>query len=120
MLKPKPHCRLRRASSRPLQRLGTILATCWTSRDALKSHRFDVRYRELSGKKLDLIGHRKGQTRFRKTEFNPGEAVSEALLGRASRFWATGKLLRLAAQCGIDSDNVREHFAPEPPMYHWS
>ena len=68
-------------------------------------------------KKLDLIGHRKGQTRFRKTEFDPGQVLSVALLGRASRFWPTRKLLTLAAQCGIVSDNVREHFAPEPPMY---
>jgi len=40
-----------------------------------------------------------------------------ALLGRASRFSATGKLLRLAGQYGIGSDNVPEHFAPEPPMF---
>ncbi len=68
-------------------------------------------------KELDLVSHRKGQTRFRKMEFDPGDFVSVALLGRASRFSATGKLLRLGGQYGIDSDNVREHFAPEPPMY---
>lgn len=66
---------------------------------------------------LDLVSHRKGQTRFRKMEFDPGDFFSVALLGRASRFSATGKLLRLAGQYGIGSDNVREHFAPEPPMY---
>ena len=68
-------------------------------------------------KELDLVSHRKGQTRFRKMEFDPGDFVSVALLGRASRFSATGKLLRLAGQYGIGSDNVREHFAPEPPMF---
>ena len=68
-------------------------------------------------KALELIGHRVGQTRYRKTEFDPGEFVSTSLPGHASRFWATSKLLRLAALYEIDTDNVREHFAPEPPMY---
>ena len=68
-------------------------------------------------KELGLVRHRKGQTRFRKMQFDPGDFISVALLGRASRFSATGKLLRLAGQYGIGSDNVREHFAPEPPMF---
>ena len=68
-------------------------------------------------KDLGLVSHRKGQTRFRKMEFDPGDFFSVALLGRASRFSATGKLLRLAGHYGIGSGNVREHFAPEPPMF---
>jgi hypothetical protein len=83
--------------------------------DAVKYETFT---KVLNGlKDLDLVNHRKGQTRFLKTEFDPGDFVSMALLGRASRFSATGKLLRLAGQYGIGSDNVREHFAPEPPMF---
>ena len=66
---------------------------------------------------LGLVGHRKGQTRYRKIEFDPGESVSMALAGRAARFWPTGKLLRLAGEYGIDSGNVREHFALEPPPH---
>ena len=68
-------------------------------------------------KALELIGHQKGLTRYRKSEFDPGELVSTALPGRASRFWPTSMPLRLAALYGIDTDNVREHFAPEPPMH---
>jgi hypothetical protein len=67
-------------------------------------------------KSLDLIRHRKGQTRYRKAEFDPGQFVSTSLPGRASRFWATGKLMRLAELHGINSDNVREHFTAELPM----
>jgi hypothetical protein len=68
-------------------------------------------------KALELIGHQSGRTRFRKSEFDPGEFVSTSLPGRASRFWPTSTLLRLAARYGIDTDNVCEHFAPEPPMH---
>jgi hypothetical protein len=68
-------------------------------------------------RELDLVSHRVGQTRIRRMEFDPGEVFSVALLGHASRFWATGRLLRLAEHCGIDSSNIGEHFAPEPPMY---
>jgi hypothetical protein len=68
-------------------------------------------------KSLDLIRHREGQTRYRKAEFDPGQFVSTSLPGRASRFWVTGKLMRLAEFHGINSDNVREHFTAELPMH---
>jgi hypothetical protein len=68
-------------------------------------------------KELELVSHRPGQTRYRKSEFDPGEFVSTLLPGHASRFWATSKLLRLAALHGIDSDEVTAHFAPEPPTH---
>jgi hypothetical protein len=68
-------------------------------------------------KALELVGHRKGQTRYRKTEFDPGQFVSTPLAGHASRLWPTSKLMHLAALQGIDPDNVRYHFAPEPPMH---
>jgi hypothetical protein len=78
--------------------------------------KYDMFVRALDGlKALELVGHRKGQTRFRKTEWDPGEITSVALAGRAARFWATGKLLRLAARYGINSVNVGEHFLKEPP-----
>jgi hypothetical protein len=35
--------------------------------------------------------------------------------GDAARFWATQKLLKLAEDHGIDSDNADDHFFPEPP-----
>jgi hypothetical protein len=78
--------------------------------------RYDVFMKMIEGlKAVGFVGHQKGQTRFRKTEFGPGEAVSVAMRGRAARFWATGSLLALAAHYGIDSTNVGEHFTPEPP-----
>ena len=74
------------------------------------SVKYDVFMQVFEGlKALELVGHQKGQTRYRKT------FGSVSLPGRASRFWATGKLLRLAEHCGINSGNVGEHFALEPP-----
>jgi hypothetical protein len=35
--------------------------------------------------------------------------------GRAARFCATPKLLKLAGDYGINTENVGDHFAPEPP-----
>jgi hypothetical protein len=61
-------------------------------------------------KTLGLVFHLKGQARYRKTPF--GNAPER---GHAARFWATGKLLRLAARYGIHADNVSDHFASEPP-----
>lgn len=79
---------------------------------------YDVFCRVLEGvKTLGLVGHHKGQTRFRKTEFGPGEVVSVPMAGRASRFWATGKLLGLAEHYGINIGNVAKHFVPEPPRH---
>ena len=78
--------------------------------------KYDVFMRVLEGlKALELVGYRKGQTRYRKREFDPGEFASAPLKGRAARFWATTKLLKLAEHCGIHGGNVGEHFAPEPP-----
>jgi hypothetical protein len=85
------------------------------TRDPVK---YDMFIRALEGlKALGLVGHRKGQTRYRKTEFDPGESVSVALAGRAARFWPTGKLVRLAANHSINTHNVGSHFAPEPPAH---
>jgi hypothetical protein len=64
-------------------------------------------------KALKLVGHLKGQTRYRKTLFG----ATVPLSGRAARFWATGKLLKLAERYGINSANVGEHFRPEPPRH---
>lgn len=76
--------------------------------------KYDVFVRVLDGlKALQLVGHVKGKTRYRTTAFWPD--VSVRLQGRAARFWATTKLLKLAEDYGIDSGNVGEHFAPEPP-----
>jgi hypothetical protein len=73
--------------------------------------KYDMFTQVLDGlKTLGLVGHQKGQSRYRKTPF--GNASEP---GHAARFWATSKLLGLAAHHGIDSDNVGEHFAPEPP-----
>ncbi len=59
-------------------------------------------------KALELIGHQKGQTRYRKIEFDPGDFVSTSLPGRASRFWATSKLLRLADQVSHSMSAVHQ------------
>jgi hypothetical protein len=78
----------------------------------------DTFHKVLDGLKgLELVGHRKGQTRYRKANFGPDAVISVAMRGHAARFWATGKLLALAAHYGIDSSNVGEHFAPEPPKH---
>ena len=63
-------------------------------------------------KALELVGHEKGRTRFRKV---PEWGVSATLPGRASRFWATAQLIEFAEHRGIRLDNIGDHFQPEPP-----
>ena len=73
--------------------------------------KYDLFCKMLEGLKgLELVGHLKGQSRYRKTPFGTVQ-----LPGLGARFWATGTLLTLAGHCGIDSGNVGDHFAPEPP-----
>jgi hypothetical protein len=73
--------------------------------------KYDLFTQVLNGlKTLGPVFHVKGQARYRKTPF--GNAPER---GHAARFWATGKLMRLAASYGIHADNVSDHFAPEPP-----
>jgi hypothetical protein len=80
-------------------------------RDPVK---YDMFIKVLEGlKALELVSHLKGQTRYRKASFEPNVFISVALNGRAARFWATNKLLRLAKHYGVDGSN----FAPEPPKY---
>lgn len=80
--------------------------------------KYDTFMSVLEGMKgLDLVGHVKGQSRYRKTEFDPGETVTIPLAGRAARFWPTGTLMRLAEGCGISGSNVGKHFIPEPPLH---
>ena len=74
--------------------------------------KYDMFMGALDGlKAFGLVGHRKGQTRSRDTGF--GFRVTTP--GRAARFWATPKLVKLAEEHGIHSGNVGGHFAPEPP-----
>jgi hypothetical protein len=76
--------------------------------------KYDMFVRLLEAlKALGLVGHRKGQTRYHETGFDPGHKVT--ISGRAARFWATPKLVKLAEEHGIHSGNVGDHFAPEPP-----
>jgi hypothetical protein len=76
--------------------------------------KYDTFLRVLNGlKALGLVGHRKGRSRSADTGF--GFRVT--IPGRAARFWATPKLLQLAAEHGIDSSNVGEHFPPELPQH---
>jgi hypothetical protein len=83
------------------------------TRDPVK---YDVFMTVLDGlKQLELVGHRKGQTRYRKADFGPDAVIPVTMRGRAARFWATTKLLKLAEHYGIHSGNIDEHFAPEPP-----
>ena len=74
---------------------------------------YDVFAGVLKGlKALELVGHEMGRTRFRKV---PEWGVSATLPGRASRFWATAKLIEFAEHRGIRLDNIGDHFQPEPP-----
>jgi len=74
--------------------------------------KYDMFMRVLDGlKALGLVEHRKGRTRYVETGF----AARVTVPGRAARFWATTKLLELAQDHGINSDNVDDHFFPEPP-----
>jgi hypothetical protein len=74
--------------------------------------KYDMFMRALDGlKALGLVEHRKGRTRYQETGFD----VRVTVPGRAARFWATPKLLKLAEEHGITNDNVGDHFFPEPP-----
>jgi len=65
--------------------------------------KYDMFMRVLDGlKALGLVEHRKGRTRYVETGF----AARVTVPGRAARFWATTKLLELAQDQGINSDNV--------------
>ena len=67
--------------------------------------KYNMFIRGLEGlKALELVGHLKGQTRYCKSGFWPD--VSVRLPGRAARFWATSKLLKLAERHAIHSGNV--------------
>jgi hypothetical protein len=91
--------------------LGNIHRVVGRSEFGDASVKYNTFMQVLEGlKTLGLVGHQKGQSRYRKTPF--GNAPQP---GHAARFWATSKLLALAAHHGIDNDNVGEHFAPEPP-----
>jgi hypothetical protein len=74
--------------------------------------KYDMFMKALDGlKALGLVEHRKGRTRSRDTGFGFRVTVP----GRASRFWATPKLVKFAKEHGIHSGNVGDHFFPEPP-----
>jgi hypothetical protein len=74
--------------------------------------KYDMFMAALDGlKAIGLVEHRKGRTRYVDTQFGFNATVP----GHAARFWATPKLLKLAEEHGITSDNVEEHFFPEPP-----
>jgi len=76
--------------------------------------KYDMFMRVLQGlKALGFVGHRKGQTRSIEIAFSPGSYST--IPGRAARFWATPKLLKLAGEHGIHDDNVLDHFGSEPP-----
>jgi hypothetical protein len=74
--------------------------------------KYDMFMRVIEGlKALGLVEHSKGHTRSQDTGFGFRVTVP----GRAARFWATPKLLKLAEDHGIHSGNVGDHFFPEPP-----
>ena len=75
------------------------------------SVKYDMFTQVLNGlKTLGLVFHLKGQSRYRRTPFG-----NAPVPGQAARFWATSKLVGLAAHYGIHNGNVGEHFAPQPP-----
>ena len=70
--------------------------------------KYDLFTQVLNGlKTLGLVFHLKGQARYRKTPF--GNAPER---GHAARFWATGKLMRLAARYGIHSGQRQRTLRP--------
>lgn len=70
--------------------------------------KYDMFKQVLEGlKTLGLVGHQKGQSKYRKTPF--GNAPEP---GRAARFWATGELLRL---CGFLRYSHRQRQRPFRP-----
>ena len=70
--------------------------------------KYDLFTQVLDGlKTLGLVFHLKGQARYRKTPF--GNAPEP---GHAARFWATGKLLRLAARYGIHNGQRQRTLRP--------
>jgi hypothetical protein len=74
--------------------------------------KYDTFVKLLDGlKSAGLVGHRKGRTRYQETGFDARVTIP----GRAARFWATPRLVKLAEDHGIHSGNVGDHFAPEPP-----
>jgi len=58
---------------------------------------------------LGLVGFDKGRIAYRKT----GERV--VLHRRATAFWATDRLVKLAEHFGVQLENIRDHFKLEPP-----
>jgi hypothetical protein len=73
---------------------------------------YDMFMRALEGlKALGLVEHHKGHTRSQDTGFGFRVTVP----GRAARFRATPRLVTLAEEHGITSDNVDDQFFPEPP-----
>jgi hypothetical protein len=75
--------------------------------------KYDMFMNALDGlKALGLVEHLKGRTRYREAGFDD---IRVTVSGRASRFWATPKLLQFADEHGINSSNVEEHFRPELP-----
>jgi hypothetical protein len=73
--------------------------------------KYDMFMRALAGlRALGLVEQQKGRTRYREAGFDD---IRVTVAGRASRFWATSKLLQLAEEHGINSGNVEEHFRPE-------
>jgi hypothetical protein len=87
-------------------------------------------------KGVGLVGHRAGRTRYQQTGFRALEIVGNhkgrpvyqetgpdlryTVPGRAARFWATSKLLKLAEDHGITSDNVDDHFFQSRRETRWS
>ena len=72
--------------------------------------KYDLFTQVLNGlKTLGLVFHVKGQARYRKTPF--GNAPER---GHAARFWATGKLMRLAAA----TVSTRTTSATTSPLSH--
>jgi hypothetical protein len=58
---------------------------------------------------LGFVGFKKGGITLRKT----GERA--VLERRATTFWATDKLVKLAEHFGVPLENIGAHFKPEPP-----
>lgn len=96
--------------------MANIHRALGSSRFADDNVKYDMFTKVLEGlKTLGLVGHQKGQSRYRKTPF--GNASEP---GHAARFWATSKLLGLAAHYGIHDKNIADHSPLSHQRTHWS
>jgi hypothetical protein len=95
---------------------------CYRSLQAATFTDGGVNYRQFTAvldslKRLSLVEHRPGRHRARKNDFDETGKSFVKAGGLASRFKATGALLTLARQAGIEVLDAKRHFEQALPDY---